>query len=483
MKVLFLIPSLGNAEKNIVRDFVYGCWCNGKRIGGMQMPPLNDLYCATHVRNCGIDVLFLDAQVGPEKYLELLTNEIDSIDAVVVLTSTQSFKKVLAELKKIKEIKKNLYTIIYGSHPTFMPEHCLKEEVIDYIILHEPEESLRCLLLALQDQKPISDILGIGYRDGGRIILTPKRDFLNMDTLPIPDRTLLSKKADYFNPVVHRLPYTTMQTSRGCPGKCIFCTAPSFSGNKYRFRSAENVLEEMRSLKKMGYREIFIRDEVFTAIKPRNMKICEAMIKERLNFTWIANGRVDLIDKESMVLMKKAGCHMIKFGIESGDFKILENLNKGTTPEQAQKVFQWARDLDLETHAHMMIGCPGETTETIAQSVAFAKKLKPTTISFGILTPYPGTVLFDRVAKEFPQIADGSESNMTNLHTEGFYSEAICDISGEQLSKEVVQAYRSFYFRPGYILKRLFKIRGLEQLIVLVIGGLNILHFSFSGKK
>jgi anaerobic magnesium-protoporphyrin IX monomethyl ester cyclase len=482
--VIFLKPQLGPIGQNIVSDFIYGCWCNGRRIGGMQMPPLNEIYAATSCRKTGAKIGFLDAQMEPAHYRWLLKGGFNGVKAVVIMSSTQSFKENVTTLKLIKSINPQVRAILFGSHPTFMPYYCLAEESIDYIVMGEPEETLRELLQCIMAREMVANILGVGYREAdGEIKIGPPRPFLRMDDLTIPDRKLLPPQADYFNPVVKRVPYTTMQTSRGCPGRCIFCTAPTFYGNKYRFRSAENVLAELQEVKRLGFREVFFRDETFTAKKSRNLQICEAMLQKGLDLSWIANGRVDMIDREALRLMKRAGCHMVKFGVESGCDEMLQAYHKGTTTLQAEEAIRLAKEAGLETHAHFVLGGPGETPETIKRTIAFARRLNPTSASFGILTPYPGTKLFSMVAEKHPEIRDGSDSNMDNLHVQGFYSESICKMRGEELSKWVVRAYRQFYLRPQYLLGRLLKVRSLEEMIIQAIAGLNILQFSVTGEK
>ena len=448
------------------------------------MPPLNDLYVATHVRNGGFDIIFCDAQFELDRYRELENGGFAGIGAVVLLSSTQSFAEDVVLLRKMKVRNPALAGILYGSHPTFMPKYCLSADVVDFIVLREPEESLRQLLLCLQEKGDPALVAGIGFRNqSGEIIITESRPFMNMDDLPIPDRALLPKGIDYFNPVVWRVPYTTMQTSRGCPGKCIFCTAPEFYGRKIRFRSTENVMAELREIKAQGFKEVFFRDETFTAYKERNIEICNRMIEEKLNLTWIANGRVDMIDRETMALMKKAGCHMVKFGVETGCDEILCNYRKGTTAAQARKAFADANAIGMDTHAHMVIGGPGETPETLEATLRFVKEINPSTASFGLLTPYPGTELFRRVEALHPEIRDGSDSNMANLHVDGFFSESICGIDGPTLNKWLLKCYRRFYLRPGYIFRRALGLRSFSQTAVMFIAGLNIFQFAFSGKK
>lgn len=482
-KVLFLKPPSEDNGKNIVRDFLYGCWCNGRRIGGMQMPPLTELMTATHARQEGIESLFVDGQIEPDVYKHLMDGGLKDIIAVAMMSSTQSFQADVREFQRIKKIKPDVATILYGSHPTFMPEYALEPQAVDYVVFREPEESVKQLIEAILHGRDTTEILGTGNKNNGKTHMNEHRPFTKMDDLAIPDRTLLPARADYFNPVVKRVPYTSMLTSRGCPARCNYCTAPVFYGNKTRVRSAENVLEEMRQIKRLGYREIFFRDETFSAYKGRNYTIFEGMKKEGLDFTWIANGRVDMIDEESMRAMKDAGCHMLKFGVETGNADMLVRYKKGTTLEQAEFTFAKAREIGIDTHAHIIFGGPGETLETIEETRRFVKKLRPSTVTFGILTPYPGTEIFEMVADAFPEIKDGTGSTMANLHTEGFYSDALCGLTGDELSKEIVHSYRDFYLRPGYVLDRLKGIRSLEELMINSIGGANVIQFALTGKK
>jgi len=482
--ILFLKPVSDSRGRNIVRDFVYGCWCNGRRVGGMQMPPLSELSCATHIRNAGLNVMFIDAQYENKRLDALMLSRFAGVSAVALMSSTQSFRADVELLGRIKKLKSDVQTVLFGSHPTFMPRYCLKDPAVDFIVLHEPEETLRCLMRELINGHSVSGIEGLGYCDErGEPVINPPRSFMDMDELPVPDRFLLPEGIDYFNPVVKRMPYTTMQTSRGCTGHCIFCTVPAFYGNKYRMRSSDKVLEELESIIALGYREVFFRDETFTADRKRNVEICEGMIRKNMDLKWIANSRVDTIDKDTMSIMKQAGCHMIKFGVESGSDEILRNYKKESSVEQTIKAFALAREVGLDTHAHIVFGGQGETIGTINQTIAFAKKLRASTASFGILTPYPGTELFDRVAGSYPEIRDGSASNMDNLHIQGFFSENICGISGEDLSRWIVKAYRSFYLRPGYLKERFCRMESLEEFFILLTAGTNIFQFSLTGEN
>lgn len=484
-KVLFLKPPAEKSQKNIVRDFIYGCWCNGKRVGGMSMPPTNELLAATHARQPGLDVRFLDSQYEPFEYKQYVDRKFDGVLAVCIMSSTQSFRHDVETLKSIKSLNPNVYGILYGSHPTFMPEYCVAEDAVDFGVTREAEETLRVLLETLLAGGNPRDVLGIVYRDdNGEAVVNQARPFFNMNDLPIPDRTMLPTNVDYFNPVVKRVPFATMFTSRGCPARCNYCTAPTFYGNKTRVRSAEKVIEELEQCRDLGYREIFFRDETFSAYKGRNYTIYDSMLSKGMDFTWVANGRVDMIDREQMVMMKKAGCHMLKFGVETGSQELLDRYKKGTTIEQAVETFRHAKEVGIDTHAHIIFGGPGETMDTISNTIEFVtNELQATTATFGILTPYPGTEIFDIVARDHPEILDGSDSTMENLHTTSFYTESLCGIPADILSKQIVRAYRKFYLRPSYFLGTVKKLRSLEELMITSVAGMNVVQFAISGKK
>jgi len=476
MNVLVLNPG-SEQTKNVVRDLIYGCWCKGKRIGGMKSPPLNLLYIATILKKNNHKVKFIDALAAgtPGNYNEIVKHT----DIVILNTSTMSFIEDCKVLDECKQINPDIKTIVFGSHPTFMPKESLTGPV-DFIVRKEPEFIIRDLVNGLQ-KNDWKKVKGIGYRSGKKIVLNPDYGFPDLDELPIPDRTLLPKNVDYFMPLVKKIPYTTMHTSRGCPALCTFCTVPDFYGKNIRARSEDLVLKEMELIKSMGYKEIWIRDETFTVYKQRNEKICKEMIKRKLNLSWLCNARVGSVDKPMMKLMKKAGCHMIKFGVESGVQRILDNVKKGISADMTVKTFKWAHEVGMDTHAHMMLGMPGDTKKTIMQSIRFAKMIDPTTVSFGICSPYAGTPLFNEVLEQNPQIKDGSSLDFTRLHEKSYFNKYFTNLTEKELDKSVKIAYRKFYFRPSYVLKWLPRINNMDEFRRVLLAGSNV--FSFTLEK
>jgi len=481
MKILVLNPPTEQAQ-NVIRDILYGCWCKGKRIGGAQLPPLS-LLCVATILKMKHQVIFVDAQAESRTIKEVQDLAKDC-DMVIISIATMTFNEDARTLSRIKEANPSIKTVIFGSHPTFMPRCSLAKDSIDIIVMREPEFIIRDLADRLdRGDEGWRDVRGIGYKKDDQITINGYYPFIeDLDLLPFPDRGMLPKDVDYFNPLTKRMPYTTTFTSRGCPGRCIFCTDPIFHGKKVRFRSAENVIEELTQIKAAGYKEVFFRDETFTFFKERNVRIAEEMIKRKLDLTWICNSRMDTIDKKTMQIMKRAGCHMIKFGVESCVQKILDNLKKGTTVEQIERVFKWAHEVGINTHAHVMIGNPGDTSDTIKETVRMLLKFDPTTATFGVNTPYPGTELFERVKKTHPEIGDGTQADLSSLHVEGLLTETYCQIPKNRLGKLQRYAYRRFYLRPFYVLKWFGRIRNMDELKRIVIAATQLFSFSIRGE-
>lgn len=481
-KILVLNP-MTSASGNVVRDVLYGCWCAGKRIGGASVPPFPLVQIATMLRQAGLDATFIDAQAEQLDLAAVLARA-GQPDVVVCSTSTMSFTEDAGYLARMKQAVPGLRSIVFGSHPTFMPAFCLAHPGVDAIALYEPEHGVLELCQAWERGDQGMDVPGTGQRGpDGEPHLAPRRPFLEeLDSLPYPDVDLLPKGVDYFNPIVRRLPYMTATTSRGCPGRCTFCTAPVFDGKKVRFQSADHVVGLVKYLLSKGYREIYFRDDTFFVHKERDREICQRIIAQRLDVTWIANARVSMIDAPTMELAKKAGCHTIKFGIESGDQAILDGMKKGYQVEEAHEVFAAAKRIGIAAHAHVMIGNPGDSEESIERTIDYVIKLDPATATFGICTPYPGTPLFEEVAARHPEIRDGSATDLSRLHVEGLFNELYCSVPKDRLPGLVRHAYRRFYLRPGYMLRLVREqMRSVEDVKRILLSGTRVLDFIFRG--
>ncbi len=482
VRVLVLNPA-SELTGNVVRDVLYGCWCGGKRIGGGTVMPFEQLLVATVLKEDGHQVRFLDAaaELMPPARVSALAPE---YDLVVISTSTMTLNEDAAVLAGLKARNPGLVTVAYGSHPTFMPESTLARRSIDIAVRREPTMIVRELARALAMGGDWQQIKGIAYRDEeGRVQVNPHAPFLkDMDALPNLDLDLLPAGVDYFNPVVKRLPYVATSTSAGCPGRCTYCTAPFFHGRRLRMKSAGRVVEEVAHYVARGYKEVYFRDETFTASRRRVEDICKGILDRGLDVTWIANARVGTADRKLLRLMKRAGCHLIKVGVESGSQEVLDRVKKGIRLEDTRRLFEDMKAVGIDSHAHMMLGLPGETVESLNQSIQFAISLEPTTVTFGICTPYPGTPLFEQVAEIHPEINDGTDTDFSRLHVQGAFNPHFTSLSADYLRQAVPMAYRRFYLRPSYLLRSLTRIKGMNDVKRYLLAGTKVFDFSFRGE-
>lgn len=485
MKVALIVPYTEKTD-NVARDLVYGCWCKGGRIGGASFPPMPLLQCAGLLQKAKHLAILIDAQAEGLS-LSRVQQCVSDCDIAVILTSTTTLNDDCEYLRALKAANPRLKTIAYGGHVTAEPESTLtdprRKGSIDIIVRREAEWAIRDTVNALEcGDESWKSVNGLAFLDeSGACVINPDYPLCeNLDELPVAERALLNPDR-YFNPLVSRTPFTTMQTSRGCPGRCIFCASPYFYGRVERAMSPERVLAEIESCLKLGYKEIFFRDENFTTEPERVNAICEGIISRGLDLTWICSTRVTHVNPDMLSLMRRAGCNMLRMGVESGDDEVLKRIGKGSRTDTIRRAFDWARKAKLRTHAHMMIGLPGDTRETLDRTIAFVNELSPTLVTYGILTPYPGTPLFDVLKKKFPAIKDGTDIDLTMLHTQPLFNHAFCSLSNGELQWYVRHAYRSFYLRPHYVLDRLLEIRNMGQLKRHIRAGIKVLRFAGGG--
>ena len=485
LSVLVLIPPSPH-NTNVIRDVLYGSWCGGKLVGGGMMPPLSSLYVATVLAADKNSTTLIDCSADQHD-LKSLLDLAPRFNILVLQTSSITIDDDAEIARELRSRNPDLVTIFYGSHPTFMPESTLDKDGVDLIARREPEFIIRDLVRALKaGGEAWKKVKGIGYRDNGQVILNEGYGFIeDLDELPVPDRSLLPRGQKYFNPLVRHYPYTSALSSRGCYSRCRFCTAPYFMGGKIRARSAESVISELEALKRQGYREIYFRDETFTAFPSRNQQICRHLIDRRLDLNWICNSIPGELDREAMAEMKRAGCHTLKFGVESGAPEILEKSNKRISLDAVRDEFRWARELGLSRHAHIMFGMPGETRESIEATIEFLLEIDPDSVSFQICSPYPGTPLYQELVDTYPEIiGDGSQVlRSSELHSRGILNHLYTNLSNEVLEDSIRRANRRFYFRPRYLLKSLSQVRSFSDLRRLWIAGSQLLEFSFLGSR
>ena len=256
--------------------------------------------------------------------------------------------------------------------------------------------------------------------------------------------------------------------SLGCPYNCAFCTAGAYG---YRVREVDNVIEELIYLAKLGIKEILFQDPTFTINKRRVIELCKKIIDNGLNFTWSCNADIKSMDEEKIYWMKKAGCHTVSIGIESGDDSILKKYSKMITVEQIKKVINLLNKYKIRILGYFIIGLPGETKESILKTIKLAKSLKIDIASFSIATPDIGTRLRqESIEKGWipPDALNFDSSEFPIIETEKLKKEEIW-----QLRKKAI---REFYLRPSYILRRLFQIRSIRDLKITISNAISLLN-------
>lgn len=361
-----------------------------------KVAPLGLAYIAGVLKKNGLEVKILDMTVEPltkngfQRFLESYKPNIVGFTAM-----TPFYPGVKNWIRLTKKVLPKAYTILGGPHATLLKEEILLEfSSLDIVVHGEGEETM----LEIAQGKNLNTILGIAFRTPEFIKTNPPRPFIkNLDLLPYPARELLKLER-------YDLPLSIL-TSRGCPYGCIFCASSKIWGRSWRARSAQNVVDEIEYL----YKKIFnprkksnhganigILDDTFNLNLGRAQEICDGIIKKKLNKKFAIGFwgmRADLINKELVTKLKKANCREIWLGIESGQQKILDNLNKNINLNQIRKGVKLIKEAGIKVGGNFMIGSPGETLSMARKSIKFAKELNLDRIGYTLIAPFPTTKL------------------------------------------------------------------------------------------
>jgi anaerobic magnesium-protoporphyrin IX monomethyl ester cyclase len=374
---------------------------NDEHIRVMAFPPLGIQTLAPVIRQHGHDVRLFDT-CHPKMKKEHIAKaaEIDKPDVIALsFLSTTSYKYMKDVAQYLKLSSPEIPIIIGGPFTTKNAELILMNcEYVDYAGIGEGEELLPDFLNNMKNPEKVN---GLVFRKEGRVIRNPDRPMIqDLDKYPYPDRKSLP--IEYIESLPLEVPavlslekFCTMQTSRGCPYTCIYCDIPLLSGGKWRSRSPEHVLGEMKQLQEEGYRSIYLTDDHFLQKRQRIQAICNGIIEQKFEFTWGCEGRVDSVAVSEFPLLKQANCTMLAFGVEAGTQKMLDRLKKRQKLEQIEYAINEAKKSGIETiHGFFLVGSPDETEEDILESFRFAARLKIDTFGFNRLSVYRGTPLW-----------------------------------------------------------------------------------------
>ena len=365
-------------------------------------------------------------------------------------------------------------TIAFGTHVTPMPRETMRSfPALDLAFIGEPELTLRELVDLYEGRQPqderilklfrdtdkswepiivdgspkehLPQVKGLVWRKGDEIVINPPRPFIpDLDDLPLPLHHLLPLD-DYRIPMV-KGPYAFVVASRGCTAGCKYCIKHVSYQYSIRLRSPENIMEELRELKRLGIHNVHMYTDLFTVSREQVMGLCDLIIQEGLDIKWTCNSRVDYVDEEMLQRMAQAGNWLISWGIESGSKEVLKRARKGYRIEQAPQALRWAKKAGIMNWGYFIIGLPGETEETIRQTIDLSKKLPLDIALFHIAAPYPGTPLF------FDVIENGWFRPDTRWEEIDMDESTVLDypnLSTEQLEYWQRRAFREWAMRPG----------------------------------
>lgn len=428
-------------------------------------PPLGLAYLAASLKANHITTKLLDLQFKDDWLLLYESLQCHTIEWVGLHVSTQNFSSARYVIRLIKLVSPDIPVIIGGPFVTTLPKFCLEELKADIAVMGEGEEIIIALDEALRHGQPIDAIPGLCFIKMGQYFQNSRAPVIeSVDSLPMPDYEQIPpkryskspwqifKKGQIVGPIL---------TSRGCPFNCSFCSASVIMGQKWRPRSAESVGEEMEyQNRNFGVDEFHIVDDNLIGTKDHAYAFCEEILRRNLKIHWkTPNGiRSNLLDRDLVLLMKKSGCYMLGFGIESGDKDILKKINKNIDFDVIRERLNLIRDHDIITFGYFILGFPWDSPASINKTIQASLNLPLDLAHFGFFSPLPGSEIFNTLPEEKVHYS---------LHKQLFFSPYVPDGMGEKLLRQLLRkAYLSFFLRPKHlavIIRMLFsKITGLS---------------------
>lgn len=427
------------------------------------MPPLGLAYIVAILEKNNIEVKVLDDYIedlGHKGILEKVKELKPDIVGITCLTPSADEVYTLA--KEIKDENPEITIVLGNVHASYFAENILKEKIADIIVHFEGEYTFLELVKNLENNKDISKIKGISFLKDSTVINTPPRPFIeDLDELPLPAWHRFPIKFYRFPPFVSsEKEILPVLASRGCPSKCIHCSAVKTMGKKYRKRNPKKVVDEIEFLiEKYGVKQIVFLDATFGLQKKHGMEICSEIISRNINkkIKWACETRPDVVDKEILKKMYEAGCRRICYGFESGVQLLLDALEKGFTVEEAKKAAKYTKEVGIKTIGSIIFGTPGETDNTIKQTINFTKNLDLDYVKLHMLTPFPGTPFYENLL-ESGKIRTDTWKKIGSFNPD---SDSILFVPEGMKKNELIKMQRRatfiLNFHPRMLLRRLIK--------------------------
>ena len=374
-------------------------------------------------------------------------------ELLVLYTSSPGFHVDVRIAEMMKDANPKLQVAFVGPPVTIEPDRALNAtKAIDFVVRREFDHQIA----GYAKGTPLSELPGVSYRKDGSNVHNPEGGYIeNLDELPWVSK-VYKRDLDFrrYNVPFLLNPYISFYTTRGCPAMCTFCLWPqTHSGHRWRLRSAQDVANECRFVLENfpGLKEIFFDDDTFNYKKQRTIELCAEL--KKLNFTWSCTSRVTT-DYETLKAMKDAGCRLLIVGYESGDEQILKNIKKGATIQRARQFTKDAHSLGLVIHGDFIVGLPGETRETLRNTIDFAKQLDVETIQVSMGHAYPGTEFYEYAKQNNLvqlKMSDEEGHQLPNVIYPGILEKG-------ELVDWVERFYSEYYFRTRVIWRMVRKV-------------------------
>lgn len=409
--------------------------------------PFQLAYSAAFLEQAGFEVLLVDAiaeDITEDLFLERIRRF--APDLVVLEVSTPSFNGDLRLGGIVKEaVGKSGLLAFCGPHapmaePAFLDSHSF----VDLVLVGEYELTLKSLAEALRDNRDMSSVPGIVFRDEhGRAVATGKGEIVeNVDDFPWPARHFLPMEKYFDNPGSIPEPALQMWASRGCPFRCSYCIWPQLlGGSVYRPRSSAGILDEIEDVfARYNYKSVYFDDDTFNIGKERMLEFCREKKRRGLTFPWAIMARADLMDREILEAMVAVGLKAVKYGVESADPRLLERVEKKMDLDRSIANIRLTKSLGIKVHLTFMFGIPGETWESVERTIRLARDLNPESVQFSIMTPLPGTRIYDEL------LATGHLTVSDWEKLDGYFSSVVrtAEMSEAELEEAVKYAWRSW---------------------------------------
>ncbi|MCC6933048.1 MAG: cobalamin-dependent protein [Deltaproteobacteria bacterium] len=424
-----------------------------------KLPTMSLAMLAGALLEDGHEVKIVDLMIqDPQRALEFLKREATKFcpELVGVTATTPLFYEAARISQTIKDISADIVTVLGGPHATALPAECLQESTFDYVVTGEGELTIKNIA-AGRDLDAAHGVFGRALMYETPCVPKISKDKLvSLDDLPMPALHLYdSSRYSCPSIIARKNPVGPIEMSRGCLSNCSFCNK-NIQGRTFRVKFPLRVIEELKVLKKLGYREFHVLDDQFTTNIQRAKEICAEIIKHDLKMTWnLRTGvRVDRVDKEFLDLAKRSGCYQVGVGFESGSQEHLDRVGKGAKLEQAFKAAALIRQAGIELVGFFIIGLPEESVQTMEDTIRFAIKLNPDYAKATILVPFPGTEIYNEFAsKGLIKIREWDKYNFHSANQ--IYQHPT--LSWDCLQEYYQHFHRRFYLRPHYLLGKLWQ--------------------------